>query len=192
MQKSIQRYRCKKCHRIFLSSYTYKANQPNTSKMIAACVKEGLGIRGIARLLNIAISTVIARIRKIAASINKPAISTRRVYEVDELRTFVGNKTNTYWVIYALDKETRAVADFKVGKRAKANLKLLTDTLVLSGATKIYTDGLNIYQQLLGKPVHRVRRYGTNRIEPGTKDYEAYNLILTLLYLCCTFLMMII
>jgi IS1 family transposase len=49
-----------------------------------------------------------------------------RIYEVDELKTYIKKKTNDYWVIYAVDKESRQVVDFKTGKRTKKNIKRVT------------------------------------------------------------------
>lgn len=107
----VQRYRCKACKKIQLTTYKSQAYALSINPAIAAHVKEGCGIRSIARLLNISTTTVISRIQKIADSIKKPAISTGRVYEVDELKTYVRKKTNDYWVIYAIDRESREVAD---------------------------------------------------------------------------------
>jgi len=68
-------------------------------------------------------------------------------------------------VIYALDRQSRRVADFKVGSRTKNNLKRVTETLLLANCKQIFTDGLPMYQQIIPGPLHKVRRYGTNRIE---------------------------
>ena len=85
---SIQRYRCKECLKIQLAVYKKHAYEGTTNAEIAAHVKEGCGIRGIARLLHISATTVISRIQKIAENIKKPAITAGRIYEVDELKTY--------------------------------------------------------------------------------------------------------
>jgi len=160
-----QRYRCKNCHKIQLAVYKKHAYEVSTNAEIAAHVKEGCGIRSISRLLHIAAGTVLSRIQKIADSIKKPAIAVERIYEVDELKTYVKNKNKEYWVIYALDRQSRRVVDFKVGSRTKNNLKRVTETLLLANCKQIFTDGLPMYQQIIPGPLHKVRRYGTNRIE---------------------------
>lgn len=126
----------------------YKNNACNLfiSNSIISLVKEGCGIRSIARLLHISAVTVINRIRKIADAIVKPIIAIGRTYEVDELRTYIKNKNQEYWVIYALDKQNGQVVDLKVGKRTNVNVKLVTDTLLLSNCKQVYTDKLNIYR----------------------------------------------
>jgi len=160
-----QRYRCKACSKTQLKHYANQACELNVDPEIAAHVKEGCGIRSIARLLHISATTVISRIQKIAESIKKPAIMTKRTYEVDELKTYIKSKANEYWVIYAIDKNSRAVVDLKVGKRNKKNIKRVTDTLLLAECKHIYTDRLDIYGFVIPKTLHRTRRYGTNHIE---------------------------
>jgi insertion element IS1 protein InsB len=160
-----QRYRCKHCHKIQLAVYKKNAYEISVNTNIAAHVKEGCGIRSIARLLHISANTVLKRIKIIADAIKKPAIVMGRAYEVDELRTYIGNKDKECWVIYALDKESGKVVDLKIGNRNKKNLKKVIDTLLLSECKKIYTDKLDLYHWLVPSVIHRTRRYGTNKIE---------------------------
>ena len=160
-----QRYRCKSCNRTQLQDYSNQACKAGISPDIAAHVKEGCGIRSISRLLHIAAGTVVSRIKKIANDIKKPTITTEKVYEVDELKTFVKNKSKEHWVIYALDRQSKQVVDYKVGGRTKKNLKRVTDTLVLANCKQIFTDGLGLYRQIIPAALHKVRRYGTNHIE---------------------------
>jgi len=63
---------------------------------------EGVGIRGIERILKIAQNTILKRINLFADSIPKPpAPRVRQEFEVDELRIYVGYKGDEYWVTYA-------------------------------------------------------------------------------------------
>ncbi|MDB2520734.1 hypothetical protein N9X09_00725 [Flavobacteriaceae bacterium] len=59
---------------------------------IIALTKEGVGIRGTARLLGISPTTLISRIKKIAYQIKEAVLVKGKTYEVDELRTFVKKK----------------------------------------------------------------------------------------------------
>jgi len=160
-----QRYKCKGCKATQMSFYTNNACNLMINNEIANHVKEGCGIRSIGRLLNISAVTVLRRIKSIADAIKKPTISIGQNYEVDELKTYVKKKTNDYWVIYAIEKKSRQVVDFKAGKRTKKNIKRVTDTLLLAECGQIYTDGLNTYRLVIPKDVHRVKRYSTNIIE---------------------------
>ncbi len=160
-----QRYLCKSCKKTQVISYQKNAYKPGVNTSIANHVKEGCGVRSIARLLGISANTVVHQIKRIADSIKKPIILTGRTYEVDELKTYKKNKGRDYWVIYALDRQSGQVVDLKLGKRTKVNLQRITDTLLLAKCQQIYTDGLGIYEQLIPDGIHNVKPYGTNRIE---------------------------
>ena len=86
-------------------------------------------------------------------------------YEVDELRTFVGNKKNECWVMYAINKTTKQVIDFVVGRRTKQHISKIIDTLNKLHPKRIFSDQLNIYSSLIDKNIHSTRVYGINHIE---------------------------
>src|ERR1700761_5651627 len=73
-----QRYRCKKCRKIQLDTYKHNAYQVSVNAAIADHIKEGCGIRSIARLLHISANTVLKRIKAIAGSVRNPVITIGR------------------------------------------------------------------------------------------------------------------
>jgi len=87
-----KRFRCRVCGKTQLEQYSYNAYDPQLDQNIIALTKEGVGIQGTARLLGISPTTLISRIKKIAAEIKEPVLSKGKTYEVDELRTFVKKK----------------------------------------------------------------------------------------------------
>ena len=87
-----QRFRCKACKKSQQLEYRYNAYHPDLDQNIIALTKEGVGIRGTARLLGISPTTLISRIKKIASQIKEPVLAKGKTYEVDELRTFVKKK----------------------------------------------------------------------------------------------------
>lgn len=160
-----QRYLCKKCKSTRVEKYIYNAYKADINKQIILLTREGLGIRSTARVLGISPTTLLKRIISIANGIVRPVISKGKVYEVDELRTFIGSKKRLVWIVYALERENRKIAGFYVGTRTNKTLKVVLETLRLSDAERIYTDGLRNYKYLIGKKVHKVIRFGTNHIE---------------------------
>jgi transposase-like protein len=52
-----QRYYCKKCKSSFQSSYKYRGLRAKQNVWISQLLKEGVGIRGIVRLVKLAPST---------------------------------------------------------------------------------------------------------------------------------------
>jgi insertion element IS1 protein InsB len=161
-----QRYYCKPCRKHFQLCYSYNACSRHINQHITSLLKEGCGIRGIARVLQIAVSTVISRIRSIYRKIRRPfPIIRGREYEIDEIRTYVGSTRNLCWVVYALCKLSGNVVDFRVGPRTRKTLRSVVETTLLSDATKIWTDRLELYKSLIPQHTHNISRNATNRIE---------------------------
>jgi insertion element IS1 protein InsB len=160
-----QRYRCKTCRKRQQLSYCYTACKADINQQIIMLTKEGLGVRSTARVLQISTTTLLKRILAIARQIRQPIISKGKIYEVDEMRTFIGRKDKPAWIVYALERNTKKVVGFSVGPRTNKTLYAVIKTLELSEAKTIYTDGLKHYKYLIHPDVHNTQRYGTNHIE---------------------------
>jgi IS1 family transposase len=129
--KMKQRYFCKRCKTTKVEFYTYKAYKQEINQNIVALTKEGVGILGSARLLAISPTTLLKRIKEIASNITQPAISMDKSYEIDEMRTFIGNKNRLIWIVYALEKESRKIVSFNVGARTNKTLSKVIETVSL-------------------------------------------------------------
>ena len=127
--KGVQLLRCGACLRYQRVGYRYRAHTPGMDERIALYVREGCGIRSISRIMRIAVSTVIARIKRIAAGLRPRLVPKGRCYEVDELATYVGNKKNRVWVAYAIDRASKQVAALCIGRRSKRKLRPMIETL---------------------------------------------------------------
>jgi IS1 family transposase len=165
-----QLYQCRACGKYQRSTYRNKACTPGVDGRITTYVREGCGIRSIARIIGISATTVVTRIKRIAARLGPAIIPKGRVYEVDELATYVGHRKNRVWVAYALDRQDKRIAALRVGKRSKRMLRPLVDNLLLADAKSIRTDGLDLYRLLVPPSVHQVKRFGTNHIERMNVD----------------------
>jgi len=119
----------------------------------------------MARVLKISTTTLLKRIIEIADKIIIPALKFHQSYELDEMRIFIRKKTNPVWIVYAIDKITKQVAVFYIGKRNNKTLNAVVKTLVNSKAEKIYTDKLRNYKYLVPKEIHFTKKYATNGIE---------------------------
>lgn len=160
-----QRFSCRQCNRRSVECYSYNAHNKDISQQIILFVKEGLGIRSMARVLKISVTTVISRIKKIAGQLKCSPVTKGQSYEVDEIRTFVKRKEKLIWVVYALERLNKSVVSFAVGARTNKTLNIVLQTLILSEAKCIYTDKLKNYRYLLYGAIHKTNRFGTNHIE---------------------------
>lgn len=160
-----QRYKCSICNKKQQSVYKYNAYKQDINDSIILLTKEGLGIRSTARVLRISTTTLLRRILLIAKKIPQPIITKGKIYEVDEMCTCVGYKKNYIWLVYALERITKKVVSFSVGRRTNKTLSKVLDILKLSEAKKIVTDKLKNYRYLIDQQLHSVKRFGTNHIE---------------------------
>ena len=74
-------------------------------------------------------------------------------------------KEKECWIIYAIERTTRSVVDFVVGRRTCENAKKVIDLILSYFPSKIHTDRLNMYPNLIPKKIHSRKLYGTNHIE---------------------------
>lgn len=159
-----QQYYCKDCFKRSIDFYTYNSYQVKDTTIIQL-TKEGLGIRSTARVLKIANTTLLKRIIAIAKGIPNQPIARGKTFEVDEMRSFIKNKENQIWIVYALERKTKKVVSFAIGKRTKRTLQNVVNSLLLSEPKTIYTDGLRQYKSLITDKIHKVKRFCTNHIE---------------------------
>lgn len=136
--------------------------------MMAQLNSEGIGIQSMGRILNISASSVIRHIKLLSSKTIKPIrTENNEVYEVDEIQTFIGKNipSNSIWTTYAINRRTKTIIDFVIGRRTKENLQHLTDKVLGLDPKYIYTDDLNIYRSLIHKDIHKVQRFKINHIE---------------------------
>lgn len=145
--------------------YTYQAYRFGIDNDIIALTKEGTGIRSTARLLKISPTTLLARIITIAQNIIQPSIPKGKNYQVDEMRTYIKRKDKLFWIVYALEKQTKKVVSFNIGRRTNKTLKKVIASLELSEAEKIITDKLKNYKFLIRLEIHSTKFRGINHIE---------------------------
>lgn len=84
---------------------------------------------------------------------------------MDEIRTFIGRKSNLRWIPYAIERVSGNVVAFNVGNRSNKTLQSVIDTLLLAKAQIIHTDKLKNYKYLIPAPVHSTKYRATNGIE---------------------------
>jgi len=160
-----QRYKCKDCNKTIVENYTYNACFCNVNKQIVLLLTEGLGIRSIARILQISATTLLKRIITISDTVSLPIIKPECSYEIDELCTFVKCKSKRIWIVYAFEIETKNIVSFNVGARTNLTLKKVVDKVLNANPQAVFTDGLKNYKSLITQCIHKTVRFGTNNIE---------------------------
>lgn len=165
--KTKQRYQCMACKKYQLLYYNYEREKISTAQIVQLN-NEGMGINSIARIIKASATTVQRRMLKAASKLPKPIFNeTEQEYEVDEMHTYVGrNSTENYtYITYAINRKTKKIIDFIVGKRNTITLSKVIHTLLSLSPIRIYTDKLNIYPLLIDKKIHKTEYRKTNYIE---------------------------
>ena len=105
--KKRQRYQCKNCKKYQQKVYQLNRIPQEKYQWVKRLTCEGCGISSIGRLLHITKSSVQRVIERIAATIKSPVhTETHQDYEMDELRTYCGNKKNESWLMKRLNRKT--------------------------------------------------------------------------------------
>jgi IS1 family transposase/transposase-like protein len=113
-----QNYMCKNCGHQFIGDHalTYKGCHSKLHKRIEMMLVRGVGIRDISEIEGISRDKVLSVLSK-----SKHVITPKQSYyaclEVDELWTYVGDKSNKVWLIYAYDRESGEIVCFEWGNR---------------------------------------------------------------------------
>jgi insertion element IS1 protein InsB len=141
--KRRQLYRCNSCGKYQRSTYLKKRISETQIDLVGAWNNEGAGVSSMSRVLKMSKSSVLRKLVLVEQQTKKPNIDeTNQEYEIDEMRTYIGNTENECWIMYALNKVTRDVIDFAVGRRTKENIKKVVDAVLALKPKRIFTDGL--------------------------------------------------
>jgi len=164
--KNIQRYQCRECKKFQQKEYSKPRISQEKYDWVMRLSNESCGISNIARLLNISKSSVQRIIERIVANLKMPETNEYgQSYEIDELRTYCGNKRNELWLIYAINRYTKQIIHFVVGRRTKENIAIVVTALLNLQPKAIYSDRLNIYESLICKTIHKIYARCINYIE---------------------------
>ncbi len=168
VRNSTQRYQCKNCSKYQLKDYKYKLFEINDEKNIISLNAEGVGIRSISRVLGYSKGTISRKILELSKRVVRPIYAQyNQTYEVDEMCTFIGSNIpkNYVYITYALNRKTKEVIDVVIGRRTKANLKIIINKLKVLNPKKIVTDKLITYVDLIKPYTHDTNKSRNNRIE---------------------------
>ena len=157
-----QRYIClaTDCQKTFQDEYKNKAWEPRIRSEVYFLTINGNGIRAISRVLGIARDTVTAMLRSFESSlwyINhayleakeqsgiKAEIVSGTETEMDEMWSFVHDKSQQYWLWWAIDHSTGEPLAFHFGTREHKNLDELLELLKPFNIDVIYSDDNQAY-----------------------------------------------
>jgi IS1 family transposase/transposase-like protein len=163
-----QNYLCKKCSRQFIGDHalTYKGCHSCLIQKILIMLVRGIGITDISVIENISIKKVLS----VLVNSNQVITPKQQHYdklEVDEFWTYVGNKKNKVWLIYAYHRATGEIVSYVWGKRNFKTAKKLRDKLKAMGINYdiVYTDKWDSFIAVFQEDNHIIGKENTKGIE---------------------------
>jgi len=163
-----QNYLCKNCGRQFIGDHAlrYKGCHSGLTLRILRMLVRGVGIRDIAVIEEISIKKVLSVLVK-SNRIITPKQSHYDALEVDEFWTYVGNKKNKIWLIYAYHRATGEIVAYVWGKRNLKTARKLHDKLKSMGIAydTVYTDKWDSFIAVFQPDNHIVGKENTKGIE---------------------------
>jgi insertion element IS1 protein InsB len=85
--------------------------------------------------------------------------------EVDEMWSYVGNKTQQRWLWHAIDHRTGVILAYVLGQRQDEVFLQLKALLSPFGLQHFYTDAAEVYNRHLASAQHTVGKQFTQKIE---------------------------
>ena len=160
-----QRFKCKSCGLKQQAQYKYNACRKEVWELFQKILLEGVGQNGLSRILKVSHTTIIKWIRRFKNLKTNAEIIFGDEYEVDEVHTYIGNKENTTWIMYAISRTTGNAVDLVIGRRTSENFKRIIDKLLLLNAKLIYTDRLPTFKSLIPKSLYKRGKRRNQKIE---------------------------
>jgi len=163
-----QNYFCKSCGRQFIGDHalSYQGCHSELNHKILLMLVRGIGIRDIAEIEKISIKKVLSVLTKSNHKI-KPKQNHYDSLEIDEFWTYVGNKKNKVWLIYAYHRATGEIVSYVWGKRNRKTAQKLRENIVSQGISygKICTDAWDSFIAVFQLDNHIIGKADTKGIE---------------------------
>jgi len=163
-----QNYCCKYCGRQFIGNHalSYKGCHSDIIRKILLLLVRGIGIRDIAEIEKISIKKILSVLVN-SNHILTPKQNHYDSLEVDEFWTYVGNKKEKKWLIYAYHRNSGEIVAFVWGKRNFKTAKELRKKLSELGVSfdTVYTDNWESFNKTFSADNHIIGKKNTVGIE---------------------------
>ena len=178
-----QRYFCcnEQClHKTFIKNYTYNAYEPYTRSRIFFSIVNGSGTRATARILGInkgTVTSTLKSIEKLIWHVNYDYIDAHKngavevdvvrvdEAEMDEMWSFVHDKSQQIWLWWAIDHNTGEPLAFHFGTREHKNLDELMALLKPFDIKVVYSDDNVAYRSHITESEVVTGKANTQKIE---------------------------
>ena len=165
-----QNYLCKNCNRQFIDrmllKYRKHDDEVKVNETIMRLLERGSGIRDIQYVLKVSKT----RILKVLANFSlrfKPKLKSYKSVQIDELWSYVHNKKNKTWMIYAYSSEGKEILASVFGRRDAKTVRRLYEQIKALGIEiqEYCTDTWNSFVEVFAQENHQIGKSYTRAIE---------------------------
>ena len=164
-----QNHQCNECDRQFVENPAQKRISDREKELIRRLMLERISLRGICRVMGVSLQWLLEFIVSVYAELPddlnfRPVEETDELFictlesEVDEMWSFVGNKSNKQWIWIAMDVKSRQIIAFHVGDRSRESARKLWQSIpeIYRKKATFYTDDWDAYKGVIPEKQHRV------------------------------------
>ena len=135
-QDGKQNYQCLDCSRQFVEKAHHISEEQKN--LVRTLLLERISLRGICRVAKVSLSWLLWFMKKECSKVLEPSldpIATKQkdneipLWEVDEMWSYIGTKKEPIWLWLIMDKKTRKILGYHVGKRDKENMQNLWEKI---------------------------------------------------------------
>lgn len=163
-----QRYKCKECGCNFTEGDKRVHPKADALRAQAALsyARNGVSLRGVAEDMGRHHSTILRWVRREASGLAEPIVPEDATeVEIDEMWHFIERKKNKIWLIRALDRGSKKIIAWVLGKRNAGTVQKLYDKLKRLPNAMFYTDYWPAFIKVLPEQQHKVGKSETLNIE---------------------------
>ena len=171
-----QRWQCGDCQRTFGES-DQRRHSESTKQQALRLYLEGVGFRGIERLLGVSHVAVMHWVKaKAKAQPAPPPVRAEEVewVECDELCTFIGKKKDFCWLWWAIDRASKTLCGWALGDRSTATARQLFGQLPCGAGLTYCTDHSAPYAEIFENHPHLQGKAHTFTIESWNARLRHY------------------
>ena len=163
-----QNWLCKSCGRQFIGDHqiSYPGCASRADQTIQLMLARCCGIRDIAAITGYSKDKIQGALKRFNRDLHPAKLHYDRL-EVDEFWTFVGNKKNKVWLLYAYERKSGEMVAYVWGRRDIKTVMKLKEKIKSLGITYdcIATDDWRSFLQVFGNENHEVGKRHTVGIE---------------------------
>ncbi len=157
-----QNFRCKTCGRQFVADKVKKEISTREKEIVTRLFAERISLRGICRAVNVSLTWVLQFFKEVTdetpadLGITVPPKG-KLTLELDEMWSFVKQKTEKEWLWLAIDRGSKQIVGWHSGGRSEADAKRLWASLpgVYRQCAVCYSDFWAAYAKVVPSTRHR-------------------------------------